>query len=165
MESPEPEIHLAVGILQSSDRMEWMVEKLTELGVSRISFVALKRCERKKINSERLKLVSVAALKQSGRSWLPHIDGPLDLEDFLKDDLPALRLVGYMPEKDAHTVSSITESPAPAVVFIGPEGDLTPEEFDLISKNGFQPVRLGHHVLRTETAAIAACCLLQLGTS
>lgn len=160
----DPDLHMAVGILQSSDRMEWMVEKLTELGATRISFLALQRCERKKINTERLQRASVAALKQSGRARLPEITGPLSFGKYLQHDLAGLRLVGYLPAKNSPHLLSVVSYAQPVSMLIGPEGDLTGEEFQTALDNGFQPISLGSHVLRTETAAVAACCLMRLGT-
>ena len=159
----EPEIHLAVGILQSSDRMEWMVEKLTELGATRISLLSLQRCERKKVNTDRLRTVAIAALKQSGRARLPEISGPVGFDQYLQSNLPDLRFAGYLPAEDAPDLSSCVSTPAPCTILIGPEGDLTPEEYRTAADQGFQAVRLGASVLRTETAAMAACCLLRLG--
>ncbi len=157
---------LAQGVSRG-ERMDLVVQKATELGVSGIvplfterSVVRLgaQQAERK-LNHWRA--IAIAACEQSGRNRLPKVAPPLSLADLLRSgaDREGGRLLlspGATSRLDAlpHPATSVT-------VLIGPEGGLTDAEQEAAVAAGFLPVRLGPRVLRTETAAIAALALLQ----
>ena len=169
---PSTEPELAVTLFQGipkADKMDWIVQKATELGVSRIVPVAMERCivklspadTGKKL--ERWRKISREAGKQSGRCILPEILPPITLEGLLSlEDLPALNAV---PWEDAgafgplalHRTHPDTDSLG---ILIGPEGGITPDEISLLRSAGFLPMTLGKRILRTETAGIAAVAAL-----
>lgn len=160
--APPYHIHIALGIIKASDRMEWFVEKATEIGIQKISFFTSGNCERKVINLDRLQRVAISAIKQSGQSWLPLIAGPERFEAVI--DTPNSELyIGYKPDhiQVNNLLNQATEGNS-YLVLIGPEGDFTPAEFKLAVSKGFRPISLGNNILRSETAALSAVQILNL---
>jgi 16S rRNA (uracil1498-N3)-methyltransferase len=149
-------IHLAVAPTKQNDRFEWFVEKAVEIGVDRITPLMTDRTERARLRTDRLMRVASSALKQSQRAWLPRIDEPMDLASLLKEELPVQRFFGWC---EGHHDSLVAryEPANVALVLIGPEGDFTQAEADVLREHGFLAVSLGAARLRTETAALAAC--------
>ncbi|MCM1292144.1 MAG: 16S rRNA (uracil(1498)-N(3))-methyltransferase [Bacteroides sp.] len=151
------QIVAAVAPTKHMDRMEWMVEKLTEIGVNRIIPLLCRRSERKEIKTERLEKIAVSAMKQSLKSVLP-IVSPMTPLPQVATQFPALqKFVAYC---DANTervdLAKAYRAFADACILIGPEGDFAPEEISMLLDNGWQPVTLGDNRLRTETAALTA---------
>jgi len=141
---------LAVGILKSSDRMEWLVEKCSEIGVKQLIFLKSQNGERSKINLEKLKKTAIAALKQSHSAWLMDIQ-EMNFETALNIDYQN-KFIAYC---NSETVQSLPlKFDDDSIVFIGPEGDFSMGEIDLAKSHGFQVIGLGSQILRTETAAI-----------
>jgi len=157
----KPELHLAVGILQSSERMEWMVEKCTELGVHTISFMITHRCERTKINLSRLESSAVSAMKQSRQAWLPDITGHVKFEDILKTTT-ASKFIACTEKRNMDHLLNKLNAGHNSLILVGPEGDFTTDELEAAQKNGFGSVGLGGNVLRAETAAISVAHLFQI---
>ena len=154
-------IHMAVAMTKQMERYEWFVEKAVEIGVDRITPLITSRTERNTIRLDRLERVAVAAMKQSQRTWLPVIDPLMRMDALIALDLPTQRCFGWCEDDHAQFTSAYAPS-ADAMVLIGPEGDFTAEEAELLRSNGFAAVSLGHARLRTETAAIAACTWMSL---
>ena len=148
------QIHLGVAPTKSMDRMEWMVEKLTELGVDEISFVNCFHSERDSIKIERLEKKAVAAIKQSKQTWLPSI---LPIQNF-EVALPfhGNKYIAHLSDSQRQNLNAAPRHAAYKVL-IGPEGDFSADEVEMATSHGYQMVTLGNTVLRTETAAFAAC--------
>ncbi len=156
---------LAQGISRG-ERMDLVVQKATELGVSRLVPVITERSivrldeEQSDRKSSHWRAIAVAACEQCGRNRLPEVALPAQLHAFLRQpagETLQLLLAPSAPRR-------IAEVPGPAkgaTVLIGPEGGLSEEEQELARKAGYTAVNLGPRVLRTETAAIAALTLLQ----
>jgi len=144
------EFTLAIGILKSSERMEWLVEKCTEIGVGKLIFFKSQNGERGRINTDKLKKIAIAALKQSHGAWLPEI-----IETTFENALQISKGQRYLAYCDEHMATKI---PLPfesdATVFIGPEGDFTQGEVELSKSYNVQTIGLGRKILRTETAAV-----------
>ena len=149
-------IHLAIAPTKSIDRIEWLLEKLTELGVDRLSLVITERAIRRKVNSERLERIMTSALKQSQRLWDLKIELFSSLQEFLESDLlEPQRYIGYCGEEyERKVLSECFNTGEGSLFLIGPEGDFTPEEVQQAVACGFQPVRLTEQRLRTETAGL-----------
>jgi len=154
-------IHLAVAPTKQVDRFEWMLEKCTEIGVDRITPLMTGRTERTHLRMDRLRKVMVSAMKQSQRAWLPQLDAPATIAGLLGQALPAQRYFGWC-EGEHSSLSSAYRTGADAIMLIGPEGDFTEEEAQLLRAHACQAVGLGKARLRTETAAIAACTWMNL---
>ncbi|MBS1939212.1 MAG: 16S rRNA (uracil(1498)-N(3))-methyltransferase [Bacteroidetes bacterium] len=148
-------IHLAVAPTKQMERFEWFLEKATEIGVDRITPLMTHRTERGKLRHDRLERVLVGAMKQSQRRWLPQLDGLTGLADLVKVAAPQ-RLFGWC-EGEHRALAATYRPDQDALLLIGPEGDFTAEEADLLFAHGFAAISLGNARLRTETAAIAAC--------
>lgn len=153
------EITVAVAPTKHMDRMEWMVEKLTEIGVNRIVPVCCGRSERREIKRERLEKIAVSAMKQSLKAVLPEICEMTRVEEVLDGYGDAERFIAYCDRATERVELACGYRPGSrrVVVLIGPEGDFTPAEVARALDRGWRAVTLGENRLRTETAAIAAC--------
>ena len=156
------QIHIGQG-LSRGERMDWAIQKATELGVAEITPIVSSRCE-VRLKDERTdkrmshwRQVAISACEQCGRSVLPLIHPPLALEDWLKHSSAELKLV-------LHPVAEpLTSHPKPQSLafLIGPEGGLSDTEVALAQAAGFHAARLGPRVLRTETAPVVALAVAQ----
>lgn len=154
-------IHLGQG-LSRGERMDWAIQKATELGVAEITPLVSERCE-VRLKDERAdkrlahwRQVAISACEQCGRSVLPRINPPRVLADWLQVEAD-LKLA-------LHPVAEpLTRHPAPQTLafLIGPEGGLSDAEIEQASRAGFLPARLGPRVLRTETAPVVALSVAQ----
>ena len=163
-ESPLP-LTLAQGVSRG-ERMDWVVQKATELGVTRIVPVLTERtrgearCEAGGAQAPPLAGIVIAACEQSGRDRIPAVDAPLNLTEFLGGaDRRAMRVL--LSPAASLGIADLTPPEAGVVVLIGPEGGLAEAEQRSALAAGFAAVRLGPRVLRTETAAVAALTLIQ----
>lgn len=155
-------IHLGQG-LSRGERMDWAIQKATELGVSEITPIVSERCE-VRLKDERAEKrqahwqqVAVSACEQCGRSVVPVIHSPVPLADWLKRIEADLKLVLH-PVAEPLTRH---EKPGTLAFLIGPEGGLNDNEVDQAKDAGFHAARLGPRVLRTETAPVVALSVAQ----
>jgi 16S rRNA (uracil1498-N3)-methyltransferase len=146
------EVTLAVA-LPKGDRQQWLVEKLTELGVTRLVPLICQRSVAQPVDSAlaRLGRWVVEASKQCGRNKLMQIAPPVKWTDYARDANSGLRMIAY-PE--AATFARLQDASGPLIAAVGPEGGWTDEEISLALAAGWQPLFLGPRILRVETAAI-----------
>lgn len=166
-ESPLP-VMLAQA-LSSSEKMDWVIQKATELGVTEIQpldterSVARLSAERAAKRLEHWRQVAISACEQCGRNVLPEIHAPLDIMAWLQQGLaqqpPAAKFI-LLPQ-GATSLHSQPKPQGKVVLLIGAEGGFTQAESDSALRCGFTPIRLGARVLRTETAAVAGLAALQ----
>lgn len=150
-------IELAVAPTKNPDRMEWMVEKVTELGIDTITPLLCAHSERKKVNQSRLEKIAVSAMKQSLKASLPVVRDLTPLIDYVGEPFEGRKYICYCDENTPRTQILIDNcKDEPVRILIGPEGDFSPEEVVAALNNGYKPVTLGNSRLRTETAAIIA---------
>ncbi|MEO9967219.1 MAG: RsmE family RNA methyltransferase [Reichenbachiella sp.] len=155
--SKEFRIHLAIAPTKSTDRLEWFVEKACELGVDEISILSTQRTERKRTKTDRLNKKAISALKQSKNVWKCQINEPQDLKKFANlNKRAAQKFVAYVETGDEDLLQHKLDAQTEVLILIGPEGDFSPEEIDLLKNLGYELVSLGQSVLRTETAGIVA---------
>lgn len=155
-------IHLGQG-LSRGERMDWAIQKATELGVAEITPLVSERCE-VRLKDERAdkrlahwRQIAISACEQCGRSRVPTINAPLGLGDWLAQTAAELKLV-------LHPVAEPLASharPASLAFLIGPEGGLSDAEVQQAQRAGYHPARLGPRVLRTETAPVVALSVAQ----
>ncbi len=156
---------LAQGVSRG-ERMDWVVQKAVELGVERVVPVVTERsvvrldAARAHNKQRHWQGIAVAACEQSGRSRIPEVAAPLALEAFLAA-LPGAGLKVLPSPHGTAGLASLPSSASEVLVLIGPEGGLGDGEVREALARGFQPVRLGPRVLRTETAAVVALAVLQ----
>ncbi|GFM87383.1 ribosomal RNA small subunit methyltransferase E [Pseudomonas cichorii] len=155
-------IHLGQG-LSRGERMDWAIQKATELGVSEITPIVSERCE-VRLKDERAEKrqahwqqIAISACEQCGRSVVPVIHPPMPLADWLKRTEAGLKLVLH-PVAEALTSH---EKPTTLAFLIGPEGGLNDAEVEQAREAGFHSARLGPRVLRTETAPVVALSVAQ----
>lgn len=158
----EPAFQLLIAPTKQHERIELIVEKATEMGIQRITPVAVKHAERTSIRQDRLEKVAISAMKQSLQYHLPLIDPLTDFDTILKTPFEGLSLIGYCEGDDRKTLSESFVKGVPARCFIGPEGDFTDKEVSKALAAGFIKITLGQSRLRTETAAIFVCSAFKL---
>ena len=152
-------ITMAVAPTKHLDRMEWMVEKLTETGFDSLVPLLCRWSERKELKPERLDKIAVSAMKQSLKATLPEICPMTPFKRFVEQmaGVPQKFIAHCDSASERRLLSREYRPGADCVVAIGPEGDFSPEEIDMALEAGFIPVSLGEARLRTETAALLAC--------
>ena len=179
-DDPKPwagSITVAVAPTKNMDRMEWLVEKATEIGFDRLVLLLCDHSERRTVKTERLEKVAVSAMKQSHKAYKPTIVEMTPLKKFLCEEAgPQSRFIAHCfePEEGTDTaspachlsqrnfLSDLLRPDAEATVLIGPEGDFSLQEIETALAEGWQPVSLGESRLRTETAALVAVHLMRL---
>ena len=155
-------ITIAVAPTKHLDRMEWLVEKLTEVGVNRFIPLKCDRSERKEIKTERLEKIAVSAMKQSLKATLPQIDTMTPIRKVIEQCHAPQRFICYCDDAvERRLLAKELQPNADVCVLIGPEGDFSPQEVQLALDHGFIPVTLGDNRLRTETAALFADSTIQ----
>ncbi len=161
--APAPALHLLVAPTKNLDRLEWLLEKATELGLARLTPILTQRAERRELKLDRLRKIAIAALKQSGGAWLPALDELTPLATALADASTAeAKFVAHLTADPAERQPlTVPPGTASVAVLIGPEGDFTEAEVAQARAGGFAPVTLGATVLRTETAALYATALVR----
>lgn len=159
---PDHRIHMAVCPTRKAERNEWMVEKMTELGVYKIHFVVSEHTHRETLgrvlNLERLHKIALSAMKQSQQYFLPELSIFPNFAQYLAQVKVSERYIAYVAAENApsHLLKTLIPH-QPVEILIGPEGDFSKTELDLAFSAGFRPVSLGDTRLRTETAAVIAC--------
>ncbi|MCB9262821.1 MAG: 16S rRNA (uracil(1498)-N(3))-methyltransferase [Flavobacteriales bacterium] len=150
---------VAVSPTKNADRMEWMTEKMVEIGVQKIAFIQTENSERSRLNLGRIEKKAISALKQSGNLWMPELVADQKLNDFIKTDDSEIKLVAHCYEGQKATIGNII-SQKQTTILIGPEGDFSETEIKGLINGGYLPTSLGNSRLRTETAAVVACTLI-----
>lgn len=151
-------ITIAVAPTKNMDRMEWLVEKLTEIGVNRFVPLLCRHSERKEVKIDRLQRIAVSAMKQSLKATLPEIMPMTPFADFINNDESEAKFIAYCDPTIPRKLLAKEYNGAKSVtILIGPEGDFDIEEIKAALDKGMVPVTLGDNRLRTETAALTAC--------
>jgi 16S rRNA (uracil1498-N3)-methyltransferase len=158
-------IHVAIAPTKNPDRLEWFVEKATEIGIDKITFLRTEHTEKIFLKKERLSKVAVSAMKQSLKATLPAISDSRSFDDFLAESAEAKKFIAYVDETNPLHLKDAARKESSSLVLIGPEGDFSKRELDLALARGFQKVSLGRSRLRTETAGMVACHILNLVNS
>ncbi len=149
-------VHIALAPPKNMDRIEWFVEKATELSIHEISFLRCAHSERSNVNIDRLYKKAISALKQSRNRYLPVINPMRDFESFLMTlSQEEQRFIGQVTEPAPAGLSAMVHPGGNYLLLIGPEGDFRENEIKLAADYGCLPVSLGNFRLRTETAALA----------
>jgi 16S rRNA (uracil1498-N3)-methyltransferase len=157
--APERTICIGIALLKNSDRFEWMLEKITEIGVSQIYPLNSKRSEQHRFRFDRYQQILIAAMLQSQQCWLPILHEPLVATKLIQDADQALKLIAHCEDDQKNPLQLVAPAQT-SLILIGPEGDFSREEIELALQNNFIPVSLGETRLRTETAGVVAISLL-----
>ncbi len=166
-------ITIAISLIKNTNRFEWFLEKSTEIGISEIIPLICERTEKQHFRHDRMKNILISAMLQSQQAWLPVLHEPIKFKDIIKNSTHQKKYIAHCIEEEKKQLTNEACLPdrqaiKPAyrtgrqstIILIGPEGDFTKEEVEFAKQNNFIPVSLGDTRLRTETAAIVACVLL-----
>jgi 16S rRNA (uracil1498-N3)-methyltransferase len=158
-------VHLAIAPTKMAERIEWLVEKATEVGVDELSLLECQFSERRQMKVPRLEKILVSAMKQSRKAWKPQLNGMQSFKDFVSTHATGKRFIAHCYE-EVPRVNLFQElrkdNPCDALVLIGPEGDFSIDEVRMAVDAGFISVDLGSSRLRTETAGLSAVMMMQL---
>lgn len=151
-------LHIAIAPTKNIERLEWFLEKATEIGIDEVTPLICDHSERKAIKSERLEKVMTAAVKQSLTAYHPRLNPLTSFAEFVHQPFEGNRFVAHCVEDDSKRyIADFASGGGSCRVLIGPEGDFSAAEINLAMANGYKPVTLGDSRLRTETAGLAAC--------
>lgn len=152
-------LHIAIAPTKNADRIEYFIEKCVEIGVDEITLIQTKHSERKNQKTERLEKIAISAMKQSLKAYLPKVNELTDFEKFIKSVKIEEKFVAHLTD-EAKPLKDLVADKKEVLLMIGPEGDFAKDEILLAQKTGFQLVTLGNSRLRTETAGVVACTIV-----
>lgn len=153
-------LHIAIAPTKNINRFEWFLEKSTEIGIDIISPLLCEHSERKIIKPERLQKVIVAAAKQSLKAFFPELKELTRFSQIIEQEFQGKKYIALCQDENIKPLGQCHTSGENAFILIGPEGGFSPGEISAAKQQGFLPVSLGNSRLRTETAGIVACTLL-----
>lgn len=159
------DLHLAVAPTKMNDRYEWFLEKVTEIGVSRITPIICEHSERRQVKINRFERVLQSAMKQSLQFHLPKLKKAIPFSEFISSAHKGQKYIAHCEDGEKVNLKEKIKPGSTVTILIGPEGDFSFEEIQNALKTGFEPVSLGLNRLRTETAAVIACHTVCLANS
>jgi len=154
--------YIAMCPTKNPERVEWFIEKATEVGVGGFAFIRSLLSERKTIKTERLDRIIISALKQSVKALKPSLQELTDFQTFIKQPFEGQKYICHCHPGVKPLLNEVCKGDSNVLVLIGPEGDFSQEEVTMAEANGFVSVSLGNTRLRTETAAFVAAHIVQL---
>ena len=154
--------HIVVAPTKMNDRLEWFLEKATEIGIHEITPIICDHSERKVYKIDRAEKIIQAAMKQSLHYYIPKINEPISFSQFVKSNSDGQKFIAHCEETDKKSFKNEVKKDEKIIILIGPEGDFSTKEINLAIENHFIPVTLGNTRLRTETAALVACHTIAL---
>ena len=175
-------VHLAIAPTKRRDRMEWMTEKVTEIGIDELTFLDCQFSERQVVKLPRIEKIVVSAVKQSHKAWMPVVHEMTAFKTFISqprkgrkyiahcyEEIPRSYLFDVLGQKPLATNGTQelqkNSDSEDATVLIGPEGDFSIDEVRQAVAAGYMSVHLGKSRLRTETAGLSAVMMMQLSKS
>ena len=150
-------VHLAIAPTKNMDRIEWLAEKATEIGLDALTFLNCRFSERKVIKTERVERLVVSAMKQSLKYRKPQVGEMIDFKNFIAEERTGDKFIAHCYDSERVLLKDVIRQGEDVTVLVGPEGDFSPEEVEMAIKAGYKPVSLGSSRLRTETAGLVAC--------
>ena len=169
-------LHLAIAPTKMMERMEWLAEKATEVGIDELSFIDCRFSERHSLKTPRIQKIVVSAMKQSRKPWMPQVNEMADFSHFIRCHTKGQRFIAHCYDEVPRvnlfeTLQSLVQSSQDRVgqqeellVLVGPEGDFSIDEVRMAVDAGFVSVDLGKSRLRTETAGLVAVTMMQLSS-
>jgi 16S rRNA (uracil1498-N3)-methyltransferase len=157
-------LNIAIAPTKIINRFEWFLEKCTEIGIDEITPLLCEHSERRSISYDRSEKIVIAAMKQSSIAYLPVINPVVDIKTILSTNnhqLSTNKFIAVCDEFEGKKhLKEVYQKNTDALVMIGPEGDFSKQEVNFAIENGFKPVSISNHRLRTETAGIVACSII-----
>lgn len=160
-DKPKCQLAIAIAPTKNNSRLEWFLEKATEIGISDIYPILCTRGEKPRLKAERLQKIIISAVKQSKNLHTPILH-PLNTVSELLKALPQydLKAVAHCLDVEQHLSKYIDKEYPRILVAIGPEGDFTESELELFNEHHFVEINLGKSRLRTETAGVVAASIV-----
>jgi conserved hypothetical protein TIGR00046 len=158
-EPPAYDLHLAVAFTKQSARNEWLLEKVTEIGVTTIIPLITERSEKVFVKKERYEKILQSAMQQSKQVYLPTIHQPTPVLELSMENFDVKCIAWCDEHAEKKPIRTLLQKHKKTLIMIGPEGDFTAEEVSLCLSKGCEPVSMGATRLRTETAAVVACSI------
>ncbi len=168
-------VHLAIAPTKMMDRMEWMTEKVTEIGIDELTFLDCQFSERQVVKLPRIEKIVISAVKQSHKAWMPIVHEMTAFKTFITqpregrkyiahcyEEIPRTYLFDELQKPSTVNSQLFAVNSEDATVLIGPEGDFSIDEVRQAVAAGYQSVHLGKSRLRTETAGLSAVMMAQL---
>jgi len=149
-------LHIAIAPTKNNDRLEWFLEKASEIGVDEITPIICSNSERTVLKMERMEKIVQSAMKQSLKFVLPKLNKPVKFNEFIQRDLNGDLFIAHCEETDKRSFAKEIKATHNITILIGPEGDFSPTEIEKAFANKYIPVTLGESRLRTETAGVVA---------
>lgn len=162
-EKPKPwqyYLHIAIAPTKLNDRMEWFLEKATEIGIDEITPIICNNSERRIVKLERFEKIIQSAMKQSLKFTLPKINEPVKFNDFINQGLVGTLCIAHCEDQEKNLLKSVVNPSEKTTILIGPEGDFSSAEIKKALDKKFIPISLGESRLRTETAGLVAVNLV-----
>jgi 16S rRNA (uracil1498-N3)-methyltransferase len=150
-------LHIAIAPTKNIVRFEWFLEKATEIGIDEITPVICEHSERREIKTERLNKVIVSAIKQSVKAYLPKLNAAVKFKDFIHNTNASQKFICSCDAEKKSTLKNLYTKEKDVLLLIGPEGDFSKDEIKLAADNEYKIISLGESRLRTETAGIVSC--------
>lgn len=147
-------LHVAIAPTKNIARIEWFLEKATEMGIDEITPIICQHSERENIKHERLEKIIISAMKQSLKAYMPKLNETTPLLQLIKNSTETHKLIGYCVGENRNQIKDIYKPKESVLIVIGPEGDFSEKEVQEALKNNFQTITLGKERLRTETAGL-----------
>ena len=162
-------VHLAIAPTKMMDRMEWMTEKVTEIGIDELTFLDCQFSERQVVKLSRIEKIGVSAVKQSHKAWMPVVHEMTAFKTFISQPREGRKYIAHCYEEIPRSylfdeLQKLSDS-EDTTVLIGPEGDFSIDEVRQAVAAGYLSVHLGQSRLRTETAGLSAVMMMQLSKS
>ena len=156
-------LSIAICPTKNPSRLEWFLEKATEIGIVNIFPIISERTEKTSLKQERLQQIIVSAAKQSGQLFFPYLNPIQSFKEFY--NLPNLQFDNFYIahcENEKKHLKNVYKKQETALLLVGPEGDFSPNEVELAVNKNYIPVSLGNSILRVETAGVVACSIVQM---
>lgn len=149
-------LHVAIAPTKNIARIEWFLEKATEMGIDEITPIICDHSEREIVKNERLEKIIVSAMKQSLKAYLPKLNEAIPIKQVILNAKEEHKLICYCQDDDRKKIQDIYKPKESVLIIIGPEGDFSEKEVQEALNNNFQKITLGKERLRTETAGLYA---------
>ena len=157
-------LHLAIAPTKMMERMEWLAEKATEVGIDELTFLDCQFSERRVVKLPRIEKIVIAAVKQSRKAWTPQLGEMQSFRQFIAAHTTGPRYIAHCYEEVPRVslFGELQKTSGDALVLVGPEGDFSIDEVRMAVDAGYVSVDLGKSRLRTETAGLSAVMMMQL---
>ena len=162
-EKPKPwkyYLHIAIAPTKNNDRLEWFLEKATEIGIDEITPIICQNSERRIVKLERFEKIIQSAMKQSLKYTLPQLNAPIKFNDFIKKEFEGKVCIAHCEEHDKQLLNGVVKPFEKTTILIGPEGDFSTDEIKQSLEKNYIAISLGESRLRTETAGLVAVSMI-----